>query len=224
MTSILIAEDDETLALTLKDDLELEGYAVEAASDGEVALRLAMAGRFDLIVLDIMLPGRDGFEVCRHLRRSGQQTPIIMLTARAQEADRVMGLELGADDYITKPFSARELRARVKAVLRRTAGDAAPVERFGELEVDVARGEVRRRGAVLDLTPSEFKLLATLVKRRGQVLSRQRLLDEAWGPGTFVTDRVVDTHVANLRKKVEADPSAPVFVVSVRGQGYRFDG
>jgi len=135
----------------------------------------------------------------------------------------VMGLELGADDYITKPFSARELRARVKAVLRRAAGDTPPVERFGELEVDFARGEVRRSGAVLDLTPSEFKLLATLVRHRGQVLSRQRLLDEAWGPGTFVTDRVVDTHIANLRKKVEAEPSAPLFVVSVRGQGYRFD-
>jgi DNA-binding response OmpR family regulator len=223
MSRILIAEDDETLALTLKDDLELEGYQVEVLANGEAALQRALAARFDLIVLDIMLPGRDGFEVCRHLRRSGQPTPIIMLTARAQEADRVMGLELGADDYITKPFSARELRARVKAVLRRAAGDAAPVERFGELEVDFARGEVRRSGAVLDLTPSEFKLLATLVRHRGQVLSRQRLLDEAWEPGTFVTDRVVDTHIANLRKKVEAEPSAPVFVVSVRGQGYRFD-
>jgi DNA-binding response OmpR family regulator len=223
MSRILIAEDDETLALTLKDDLELEGYHVEVIANGEAALQRALAARFDLIVLDIMLPGRDGFEVCRHLRRSGQPTPIIMLTARAQEADRVMGLELGADDYITKPFSARELRARVKAVLRRAAGDTPPVERFGELEVDFARGEVRRSGAALDLTPSEFKLLATLVRHRGQVLSRQRLLDEAWGPGTFVTDRVVDTHIANLRKKVEAEPSAPLFVVSVRGQGYRFD-
>ena len=224
MTTILIVEDDETLALTLKDDLELEGYRVEVVRDGNAALSRASASRLDLIVLDLMLPGRDGFEVCRLLRLAGRATPIIMLTARAQEADRILGLELGADDYITKPFSARELRARVRAVLRRSTGDAVVVERFGDLEVDTARGEARRAGRALDLTPSEFKLLATLVKRRGHVLSRQRLLDEAWGPGTFVTDRVVDTHIANLRKKVEAEPSVPTRIVSVRGQGYRFDG
>jgi DNA-binding response OmpR family regulator len=159
------------------------------------------------------------------VRRAGLRMPIILLTARAQEADKVLGLEIGADDYVTKPFSARELRARVKAALRRGAGTAgADIERFGDIELDLTRGEIRRAGAVLDVTPTEFKLLATLVKRRGQVLSRQRILDEGWGPGTFITDRVIDTHVANLRKKIEAEPSNPVFVVSVRGQGYRFDG
>lgn len=223
MTTILIAEDDRILAGTLKDDLELEGYKVEVAGDGQTALQRALSAHFDLIVLDIMLPGLDGFEVCRHLRRARKTVPVIMLTARAQEADRIMGLELGADDYITKPFSARELRARVKAVLRRTSGDSAPVECFGDIELDFTRGEVRRAGAVVDLTPSEFRLLAAFVRRRGQVLSRQRLLDEAWDSGTFVTDRVIDTHILNLRKKIEPDPASPTFVVSVRGQGYRFD-
>ncbi len=223
MTTILIAEDDRILAGTLKDDLELEGYKVEVAGDGQTALQRALSAHFDLIVLDIMLPGLDGFEVCRHLRRARKTVPVIMLTARAQEADRIMGLELGADDYVTKPFSARELRARVKAVLRRTSGDPAPVECFGDIELDLVRGEVRRAGTVVDLTPSEFKLLAAFVRRRGQVLSRQRLLDEAWDSGTFVTDRVIDTHILNLRKKIEPDPASPTFVVSVRGQGYRFD-
>jgi DNA-binding response OmpR family regulator len=224
MTTILIVEDDENLAMTLRDDLELEGYRVEVASHGETALARALDAPFDLVVLDVMLPGMDGFEVCRRLRRSGRRVPVIMLTARVQEADRVMGLELGADDYVTKPFSARELRARVKAVLRRSAGEVAPTERFGDVEVDFARGEVRKAGRVLDLTPSEFRLLAAFVRRRGQVLSRQRLLDEAWDPGTFVTDRVIDTHILGLRKKIEPDPASPTYVVSVRGQGYRFDG
>jgi len=224
MSRILVVEDDEVLAFTLRDDLELEGYTVEVVGDGVSACSRAKVGRFDLILLDVMLPGRDGFEVCRDVRRAGLRMPIILLTARAQESDKVLGLETGADDYVTKPFSARELRARVRAALRRAAGESAEVECFGDVEMDLTRGEVRRAGVVIDLTPSEFKLLATLVKRRGQVLSRQRLLDDGWGPGTFITDRVIDTHIANLRKKIEPTPAAPAYIVSVRGQGYRFDG
>jgi len=225
MSRILVVEDDDVLALTLRDDLELEGYTVEVVGDGATASARARTGQFDLILLDVMLPGRDGFEVCRDVRRAGLRMPIILLTARAQEADKVLGLEIGADDYVTKPFSARELRARVKAALRRgVTTPVADIERFGDIELDLTRGEIRRAGAVLDVTPTEFRLLATLVKRRGQVLSRQRILDEGWGPGTFITDRVIDTHVANLRKKIEPEPSNPVFIVSVRGQGYRFDG
>ena len=225
MSRILLVEDDEVLALTLRDDLELEGYTVEVVADGPAASERARSGQFDLVLLDVMLPGRDGFEVCRDVRRAGLRIPIILLTARAQEADKVLGLEIGADDYVTKPFSARELRARVKAALRRgVATPVADIERFGDVELDLTRGEIRRAREVLDVTPTEFKLLATLVKRRGQVLSRQRILDEGWGPGTFITDRVIDTHVANLRKKIEPTPSDPVFIVSVRGQGYRFDG
>jgi DNA-binding response OmpR family regulator len=225
MSRILVVEDDDVLALTLRDDLELEGYTVEVVGDGATASARARTGQFDLILLDVMLPGRDGFEVCRDVRRAGLRMPIILLTARAQEADKVLGLEIGADDYVTKPFSARELRARVKAALRRgVTTPVADIERFGDIELDLTRGEIRRAGAVLDVTPTEFRLLATLAKRRGQVLSRQRILDEGWGPGTFITDRVIDTHVANLRKKIEPEPSNPVFIVSVRGQGYRFDG
>ena len=225
MSRILVVEDDDVLALTLRDDLELEGYTVEVVGDGATASARARTGQFDLILLDVMLPGRDGFEVCRDVRRAGLRMPIILLTARAQEADKVLGLEIGADDYVTKPFSARELRARVKAALRRgVTTPVADIERFGDIELDLTRGEIRRAGAVLDVTPTEFRLLATLVKRRGQVLSRQRILDEGWGPGTFITDRVIDTHVSNLRKKIEPEPSNPVFIVSVRGQGYRFDG
>jgi len=225
MSRILLVEDDDVLALTLRDDLELEGYAVEVVGNGAAASARARTGQFDLILLDVMLPGRDGFEVCREVRRAGLRMPIILLTARAQEADKVLGLEIGADDYVTKPFSARELRARVKAALRRgVPTSVADIVRFGDVELDLTRGEIRRAGTVLDVTPTEFKLLATLVKRRGQVLSRQRILDEGWGPGTFITDRVIDTHVANLRKKIEAEPANPIFIVSVRGQGYRFDG
>jgi DNA-binding response OmpR family regulator len=170
-----------------------------------------------------MLPRADGFEVCRQLRSAGVQTPIILLTARTHEAEKVMGLELGADDYVTKPFSPRELRARIRARLRRTEADMG-VERFGDVEIDFDRAEARRNGTLIDLTALELRLLKTFLTRRGRVLTRAQLIDSAWEGGTNVTDRVVDTHILNLRKKVEPQPSEPRFIRGVRGVGYRFDG
>jgi two-component system alkaline phosphatase synthesis response regulator PhoP len=227
MTRILVVEDERQLAMGLEDDLKLEGYEVEVQADGESASRRAREQPFDLIILDVMLPKKDGFEVCRELRRAGLHTPIILLTAKTQESDKVLGLEIGADDYITKPFSPRELRARVKAMLRRAAsssGEAPQIYRFGDVEVDFTRGELRRSGRPVEMTPREFKLLAAFVRHRGRVLTRERLLDEVWGHATFVTDRTVDTHVTNLRKKIEPEPAKPCYVISVRGMGYRFDG
>lgn len=222
-THILVVEDDDTLALGLKNDLSLEGYDVVVSSDGLEACRLATERSFDLILLDVMLPGRDGFDVCRELRRHHVEAPIILLTARAQEADKVIGLDIGADDYVTKPFSPKELRARVKAHLRRAEGWSAAVHRVGDLEIDTARWEVRRAGVPVPLSALEFKLLETFVRRRGRVLTRAALLDQVWGAGTNVTDRVVDTHVMKLRRKIETERK-PRYLVGVRGIGYRFDG
>ena len=224
MKRILVVEDEPAIAFGLQLDLKSEGYDVEIESDGESALQRARKEAFDLILLDVMLPGKDGFEVCRELRRGGSKTPVIMLTAKTQEAEKVMGLEIGADDYVTKPFSPRELRARVKAALRRTAEDDLPIYRFGDSEVDLMRCELRRAGKLVELTALEFKLLTAFVRNGGKVLSRDQLLDLVWGHGTFVTDRVVDNHVVTLRKKVEPEPSEPRYIVSVRGLGYRFDG
>jgi DNA-binding response OmpR family regulator len=177
-----------------------------------------------LILLDVMLPRKDGFEVCRELRRSGIRTPIIMLTARVQEAEKVLGLELGADDYVTKPFSPRELRARVKAVLRRTETETPETFCFADVEVDFSRGELRNSGVPVEVTALELKLLAAFFRNRGRILSRQQLLDAAWGSGTYVTDRAVDAHIVNLRRKIESEPKEPRYLISVRGLGYRFDG
>jgi DNA-binding response OmpR family regulator len=224
MKRILVVEDDPGIAFGLRVDLKTEGYDVELEGDGESALQRLAKETFHLILLDVMLPGKDGFEVCRELRRGGSRTPIILLTAKAQEAEKVMGLELGADDYVTKPFSPRELRARIKAALRRTGEDPSQAYRFGDLEVDFARCELRRALEPVELTALEFKLLAAFVRNRGRVLSREQLLDLVWGHDTFVTDRVVDNHVVTLRKKIEPEPSQPRYVVSVRGMGYRFDG
>ena len=224
MARILVVEDEPTLALGLEDDLKLEGYEVEVVRDGDTASRRAWEQSFDLIILDVMLPRKDGFEVCRELRRAGLRMPIILLTAKTQESDKVLGLELGADDYVTKPFSPRELRARVKAALRRAAGGVPEIYRFGDAEVDFTRCELRRAGRAVEMTPIEFKLLATFIRHRGQTLSRDKLLDQIWGRKTFVTDRVVDTHVTNLRKKIESKAGEPRFLVNVRGMGYRFDG
>jgi len=221
---ILIVEDEADLAFGLEDDLKVEGYQVEIARDGETGSRRAREETWDLILLDIMLPRKDGFEVCRELRRAGVRTPIIMLTAKAQEAEKILGLELGADDYVTKPFSPRELRARIKAVLRRTETLVSEVFCFGDVEVDFARGEVRRAGQAVEVTPLELKLLKAFVASRGRILSRQQLLEAAWGAQTFVTDRVVDGHIVSLRRKIEPEPAKPRYLVSVRGLGYRFDG
>jgi two-component system alkaline phosphatase synthesis response regulator PhoP len=223
MSSILIVEDDPIIAMALEDDLTAEGYAVTVATDGEAALRRGVEHAFDAVLLDVALPGKDGFDVCRALRRAGVKTPVIMLTARTQEAEKVLGFDVGADDYVTKPYSARELRARIKAVIRR-AGDPVP-ERFtfGDVTMDFGRREVTRAGVVVSLTPLEYKLLDLLVHHRGRALSRQQLIDDAWGPDTFVVDRVVDNQVANLRRKIEPDPADPRFIRNVRGFGYRFD-
>jgi DNA-binding response OmpR family regulator len=224
MARILVVEDDPAIAVGLEDDLTLEGYEIEIAKDGQAGVTRAREGAFDLILLDVMLPKKDGFEVCRELRRGGCKIPIIMLTAKTHDAEKVLGLEVGADDYVTKPFSPAELRARIKAVLRRTSNDTPDVYRFGDVEVDFVRFELRRGGDVVHVTPTELKLLSTFVRNRGRVLSRQQITDDVWGEGTAITPRVVDTHVANLRQKVEATPAEPVFLVGVRGAGYRFDG
>ena len=227
MTRILVVEDEPGIALGLEDDLKIEGYEVEVAGDGITALRRARETAFDLIVLDVMLPGKDGFDVCRELRRGGNRTPILMLTAKAQEAEKVLGLELGADDYMTKPFGTHELRARIKALLRRAGGeqqDQPKSYRFGDIEVDFRRGELRAGGEAVDVTPIEFKLLGVFIRARGRVLSRDQLMDAAWGHGTFASARVVDNHIANLRKKIEPDPAQPRYLRNVRGLGYRFDG
>lgn len=225
MSRILIVEDDPAIAVALEDDLRLEGYDVEVAQDGETASRRARQERFDLILLDLMLPGKDGFEVCREVRRAGVDSKILMLTARMQDTDKVLGLDLGADDYITKPYSPKELRARIRAHLRRTAGEsgAAAIVRFGDCEVDFDRAELRRAGKPLPATPLEFKLLSLFVRRPGRVFTRRLLIDELWGRETSITERVVDNQIANLRKKIEPSPTEPRYLKSVRGIGYRFD-
>jgi len=224
MPRILIAEDEPGIALGLKNDLTIEGYEVEVARDGQAALERARTGGFDLILLDIMMPRKDGYAVCRELRQAGNRTPILMLTAKALEAEKVLGLELGADDYVTKPFSSLELRSRVRALLRRSAGDVADVAGFGDIEVDFTRAEVRRAGKPVETTPFEFKLLTTFVRRRGRILTREQLLDEVWRPDSCPTDRAIDNHIMNLRRKIEPDPQQPRYLISVRGLGYRFDG
>lgn len=223
MTRILVVEDEPAIALGLEDDLKMEGYHVEVVRDGPAAVRAARDGSFDLILLDVMLPGKDGFEVCRELRRAGLPTPIIMLTAKAEEEQKVVGLELGADDYVCKPFGTRELRARIKALLRRSGGGPQDCRTFGDVEVDFGRGEVRTSGTRVDLTPIEFRLLAALIGAGGRVLNRQQLVDAAWGPGAFTSGRIVDNHIANLRRKIEPDPAQPRYLRNVRGLGYRFE-
>jgi DNA-binding response OmpR family regulator len=224
MARILVVEDDPAIALGLEDDLTLEGYEVEIAQDGVTGTVRARDEAFDLVLLDVMLPKKDGYEVCRELRRGGSKLPIIMLTAKTHDAEKVLGLEVGADDYVTKPFSPAELRARIKAVLRRTLNDTLDVYRFGDVEVDFARFELRKHGEVVHMTPTELKLLAAFVRNRGRVLSRQEITDLVWGEGTAITPRVVDTHVANLRQKIERDAPQPQFIAGVRSVGYRFDG
>ena len=225
MSRILIVEDDAAIAIALEDDLRLEGYAVEVARDGEVAVSRARAAAFDVIVLDVMLPKKDGFDVCRELRRSGVDSMILLLTARTGDSEKVLGLELGADDYVTKPYSPKELRARIHALLRRTRTDGAVgrIARFGDCELDFDRGELRRAGRMVPTTPLEFRLLGLFARRAGRVLTRRTLIDHVWGADTAITERVVDNQIANLRKKIEPSPSAPTHLKSLRGIGYRFD-
>jgi two-component system alkaline phosphatase synthesis response regulator PhoP len=196
---------------------------VEVVGDGEDGSRRARESAWDLILLDVMLPRKDGFEVCRDLRRAKVRTPVLMLTAKVQEAEKILGLDTGADDYVTKPFSPRELRARIRALLRRAAPDIQSVHRFGECEVDLAGAELRRGGARSDLTAIELKMIEAFLRNPGRVLTRAQMIDAVWGTDVFVTDRVVDTHVVKLRRKIEKDPTDPRHIVSVRGIGYRFD-
>jgi len=221
MTRILVVEDEPGIALALEDDLKLEGYGVTVVADGVKAVALARAESFDVIVLDVMLPGKDGFEVCRELRRTGLRTPVLMLTARTQESEKVLGFEVGADDYVTKPFGPRELRARIAALLRRSQGAVAlPMVRIGDADVDLSRAEIRRGTHATPLTPLEFKLLQAFIRARGRILSRDQLIAEAWGPNTFVSDRVVDNHIGSLRRKLEPDMAEPKYLRNVRGLGY----
>jgi len=226
MPRILIVEDEPIIAGALQDDLSLEGYDVTVIGDGAAGALYAIEHPVDLIVLDVMLPSRDGVDVCRDLRRAGLKTPILMLTARVQEAEKILAFESGADDYVTKPFGTKELRARIKALLRRAdngRGQQPDVFEFADVQVDFIRGEVRRGGRPLDLTLTEFKLLGAFVRNAGRVLSRQQLLDAAWGVGTVLSDRAVDNHIVNLRRKIERVPTEPSHLLSVRGLGYRFD-
>ena len=222
MKRILIVEDEPDIVFSLREDLRRQGYETEAVADGEQAVRRGGEG-WDLILLDVMLPKLDGFDVCRELRRQGVSAPIILLTARSQESDKEVGLDSGADDYVTKPFSLRELRARVRAHLRRNETKEKRTDRFGDFEVDFDRAELRRSGQRIELTAHELRLLDVFLRHRGRLLSRQQLIDAAWDPGVAITDRAVDTHVFNLRRKIERVPGRPQFIVGVRGLGYRFE-
>ena len=224
---ILLVEDEPSLVLTLSDRLLSEGYEVESARDGDSGVEQAVAGSFDLILLDVMLPGRDGFEVCRELRQRGIEVPIVMLTARGQVVDRVVGLKLGADDYLTKPFEMIELLARLEAVFRRarsTASASTGTYAFGDVRVDFRRGEVFRDNEPVALSALEFKLLAYFIQHRGELLSRNELLDKVWGYDAMPTTRTVDVHVASLRQKLERNASRPAFILTAHRRGYRFAG
>lgn len=226
MSLILIVEDDPAILRGLHDSLRIDGYDVLTANDGEAGYRLAREKKPDLLILDLMLPNMSGFEICRKLRVEGFGAPILMLTARGEEADRVHGLDLGADDYVTKPFSIRELLARVRALLRRT-GKSAITEtlpdalRFDDVIVDFLRFEVTRGSVAVELTPKEFGVLRLLAARPGQVVSRDDLLNEVWGYDSYPSTRTVDTHIATLRAKLEKDPAAPRHLITVHGVGYK---
>ena len=226
MKRILVVEDNPDLAYGLRNNLEIEGYDVDVVEDGTQGLARARSGGPDLIILDLMLPGMDGYRVLRALRDEGRRMPILILTARGEEADKVRGLRLGADDYVTKPFGVLELLARVEALLRRTAppGDGAgPPERFGVIEVIPASRSVLKNGKPVPLTPKEFDLLLALIHRDGAVATRMELLTEVWGYSAAVLSRTVDTHVAELRRKLEGDPAAPKHILTVRKAGYRLE-
>jgi DNA-binding response OmpR family regulator len=219
---LLLVEDEPSLVLALTDRLEAEGYRVTSVGDGDVALADASGGTFDLIVLDGMLPGRDGYDVCRTLRQRGVQTPILMLSARGQVVDRVVGLQLGADDYLTKPFDVTELLARIDALLRRARPAGVNLYSFGDVVVNVRSAEVAKAGRPVELTAREFKLLTYLIDHRGAVLSRDELLNAVWGYEASVFTRTVDVHVGLLRQKLETHARKPRHILTVHGLGYKF--
>jgi len=222
---VLIVEDEPGILMSLQDEFASEGYAVQTAGRGDVALELARKHSPDLIILDIMLPVLDGYEVCKRLRAGGDSTPIIMLTVKDKELDKILGLELGADDYVTKPFSLRELTARAKAVLRRSEEREKDLNRygFGEVRLDFKTYEATRKGRRIDLTPLEFHMLKLLIQKKGQALTRDDFLDRIWGEDNVsVSFRTVDSHIANIRRKIEDDPSRPKHILSIRSVGYKF--
>lgn len=226
MDKILIIEDDKSILMGLKDDLEFEGYKVSATLDGKEGLKLALDQEFQLIILDILLPGLSGFEVCKKLKEAGKDTAILMLTAaRTEEMDKVLGLELGADDYVTKPVGSRELVARVKAILRRTRQkeEIGEAYKFGDVTVNFKSHEVHKAGKILHLTALEFKLLKYFIEHKREVVTRDNLLDDAW-EDAIVSPRTIDPHIVHLRKKIENDPANPEYIISVRGVGYKFRG
>lgn len=224
MPRVLIVEDEESMALALKDGFEYEGYEVLLARDGAAGLELARTGRPDLMILDVMLPRLSGHDVCREVRKAGSALPIIMLTARGQEIDKVLGLKLGADDYVTKPFGFLELAARAEALLRRASGALPGTEeyRFGDVVVHFGRAEARKGETDLALTARELRLLRYFLENRGRVVTREQLLDQVWDYENAPFTRTVDMHVAKLRKKIEDDPARPRFLVTVHGLGYKF--
>jgi len=231
VTRILVVEDNEDLAFGLRNNLEIEGYDVATAKDGKLGLIAFERIRPDLVILDLMLPEMDGFRVLRALRQNGHATPILVLTARGEESDKVRGLRFGADDYVTKPFGLLELLARVEALLRRAQSsrggadaEGQQVHRFGSVEVDPATRTVRRGPQTVELAPKEFDLLLCLLRARGSVVSRLRLLREVWGYSSAVVTRTVDTHIAELRRKLEENPSSPRHIITVRKSGYRLRG
>lgn len=222
---ILVVEDEPGILLSLRDEFESEGYTVYTAESGDQALGMAKEQNPDLIILDIMLPVLDGYEVCKRLRMEGDTTPIIMLTVKDKEVDKVLGLELGADDYVTKPFSLRELTARVKAVFRRIEerGKDLTNYSFGKVRLDFKRYEATKKGRKLDLTPLEFRMLKLFIQKKGEVISRDDFLDHIWGEeNVSVSFRTVDSHIANIRRKIEDDPSNPKHILSLRSVGYKF--
>ena len=226
---ILLVEDEPGLQLTLSDRLGREGYVVETAGDGETGLEKASTGRFDLVLLDVMLPRKNGFDVLRDLRQRSVATPVIMLTARGQVVDTVVGLKLGADDYLAKPFEMMELLARIEARLRRSAAPAPPPAagdgyRFGDVRVDYRSAEVFRGSDTVELSAREYQLLRYLIEHRGEIISRDQLLNEVWGYNAMPSTRTVDVHVAWLRQKVEPNPRHPQYLLTVHGLGYRFVG
>lgn len=226
--NILLVEDEEGLIITLTDRLVSEGFDVTSANDGKKGFDAALGTHFDLLILDVMLPKKNGYDVCRDLRQKGINTPILMLTAKGETIDKVLGLKLGADDYLTKPFEVIELLARVEALLRRsptqTNGSTAEAFRFGTVTIDFKRAEVTRDNEGIDLSAMEFKLLQYLIENRGDVHSRDQLLDSVWGYDAMPTTRTVDVHVAWLRQKLEENPRHPQFIQTVHGLGYKFTG
>jgi len=224
---LLLVEDEAGLTMTLTDRLKSEGYAVEARADGDSGLEEGLSASYDLILLDVMLPKRGGFDVCRKLREAGVLTPILMLTARGEVVDKVVGLKTGADDYVTKPFDMMELLARIEALLRRAprpATAAAAGYRFGQVQIDFRRAEVTRGAEPVALSAREFHLLRYLVEHRGETLSREKLISDVWGYGADMMTRTVDVHIAWLRQKLEENPHYPEYFLTVRGLGYKFAG